>query len=48
MPNTTRQSIFIILQDYEDLEADDIYAVLAFAKRLSQVKRLQPLHEIPD
>jgi len=29
-----------ILVDYEDLERDDIHAVLAFAARLSQVKRL--------
>ena len=31
-----------ILADYEDLEREDILAVLAFAARLSQVKRLQP------
>jgi uncharacterized protein (DUF433 family) len=30
-----------ILADYEDLEREDILAVLAFAARLSQVKRLQ-------
>ncbi len=30
-----------ILADYDDLEPDDIRAVLAFATRLSQVKRLQ-------
>lgn len=30
-----------ILADYEDLERDDILAVLAFAARLSQVKRLE-------
>lgn len=29
-----------ILADYEDLEHDDILASLAFAVRLSQVKRL--------
>jgi uncharacterized protein (DUF433 family) len=29
-----------ILADYEDLEREDILAVLAFAARLSQVKRL--------
>ncbi len=28
-----------ILADYEDLEADDIYAVLAYAAKLVQVKR---------
>ncbi len=32
-----------ILADYEDLERDDILAVLAFAARLSQVKRLDCL-----
>jgi uncharacterized protein (DUF433 family) len=30
-----------ILMDYEDIEQEDILAVLAFAARLSQVKRLQ-------
>ncbi len=30
-----------ILADYEDLEADDIRAVLTFAARLSRTKRLQ-------
>jgi uncharacterized protein (DUF433 family) len=29
-----------ILTDYEDLEREDIFAALAFAARLSQVKRL--------
>lgn len=32
-----------ILADYQDLEQDDILAVLAFATRLSQIKRLHPL-----
>ena len=32
-----------ILADYEDLELADIHAVLAFATRLSQTKRLEPL-----
>ncbi|MGH8612161.1 MAG: DUF433 domain-containing protein [Gammaproteobacteria bacterium] len=32
-----------ILADYEDLEREDILAVLAFAARLTQVKRIQPL-----
>jgi uncharacterized protein (DUF433 family) len=32
-----------VLGDYEDLERDDILAVLAFAARLSQVKRMQPV-----
>ncbi len=34
-------SIEEILADYEDLEREDILAVLAFAARLSQVKRVQ-------
>ncbi len=29
-----------ILDDYEDLELADIYAVLAYAAKLSQVKRM--------
>lgn len=32
-----------ILADYDDLERDDLYAVLAFATRLSQVKRLKTI-----
>ena len=32
-----------ILADYEDLERDDLLAVLAFAARLAQTRRLQPL-----
>ncbi len=32
-----------ILADYEDLERDDLLAVLAFATRLSQVKRIGPV-----
>ena len=32
-----------ILADYEDLEREDVFATLAFATRLSQVKRMQPL-----
>lgn len=32
-----------ILADYEDLERDDILAALAFAARLTQVKRMQSL-----
>lgn len=31
-----------ILRNYEDLERDDVLAVLAFAARLVQVKRIQP------
>ena len=30
-----------ILADYDDLEPEDIFAVLAFAARLTQVKRVQ-------
>ena len=30
-----------ILNDYEDLEREDLLAVLAFAAKLSQTKRLQ-------
>jgi uncharacterized protein (DUF433 family) len=32
-----------ILADYEDLEREDLLAVLEFAARLSQVKRIQSL-----
>ncbi len=32
-----------ILADYEDLEREDILAALAFAARLAQVKRMQPV-----
>lgn len=31
-----------LLADYEDLEREDVLAVLAFATRLSRVKRLEP------
>ena len=31
-----------ILKDYEDLEREDLLAVLAYAARLSQVKRIEP------
>ncbi|HEX8200462.1 MAG TPA: DUF433 domain-containing protein [Isosphaeraceae bacterium] len=31
-----------ILADYEDLERDDLLAVLAFAARLVRTRRLQP------
>lgn len=30
-----------ILADYEDLERDDILAVLAYAARLSQIKKVE-------
>lgn len=32
-----------ILRDYEDLEREDVLAALAFAKQVSQIKRIQPL-----
>ena len=32
-----------ILADYADLEREDILAALAFAARLSQIKRLEPV-----
>jgi len=31
-----------ILADYEDLEREDLLAVLSYAARLSQVKRIEP------
>lgn len=30
-----------ILEDYEDLEQDDLLAVLSYAARLSQIKRIE-------
>jgi uncharacterized protein (DUF433 family) len=38
-------SIDEILADYEDLERDDLLAVLAFAARLARTRRLQPSAE---
>jgi uncharacterized protein (DUF433 family) len=32
-----------ILADYQDLEREDILAVLDFSRRLSQVKRTEPV-----
>lgn len=32
-----------ILADYEDLEREDLFAVLAYAARLAQTRRLQPI-----
>ena len=32
-----------VLADYEDLERDDLLAVLAFAARLARTRRLQPV-----
>ena len=31
-----------ILDDYEDLERDDILAALAYAARVTQIKRIEP------
>ena len=31
-----------ILDDYEDLERDDLLAALAYAARLTRVKRIEP------
>ncbi len=31
-----------ILEDYEDLEREDILAALAYAARLSRIKRIEP------
>lgn len=36
-------SIDDIVADYEDLERDDLLAVLAYAAKLSQVRRFQPV-----
>lgn len=36
-------SIEEILNDYDDLEREDILAVLSYAARLAHVKQLQPL-----
>ncbi len=35
-------SVDELLADYDDLEREDVLAALAFAARLSQIKRLQP------
>lgn len=32
-----------VLTDYEDLQREDILAVLSFAARLSQIKRIDPV-----
>ena len=32
-----------ILADFEDLEREDILAALDFARRLSQIKRIEPV-----
>jgi len=33
-----------ILEDYDDLERDDIYAVLAYATQLTQVKHIKDIN----
>ncbi|NJO18088.1 MAG: DUF433 domain-containing protein [Thioploca sp.] len=38
---STGMSVEEILADYEDLEKEDIFAVLAYATKLIQVKRIQ-------
>jgi uncharacterized protein (DUF433 family) len=32
-----------VLADYEDLERDDLLAVLAYAAKITQVRRFQPV-----
>ena len=32
-----------ILADYEDLEKEDVLAVLDYARRLSQINRIEPI-----
>lgn len=36
-----------ILADYEDLERDDLLAALAFATKLSQIKRIVHIAQAP-
>ncbi|MCB8942368.1 MAG: DUF433 domain-containing protein [Ardenticatenaceae bacterium] len=36
-------SIEEILEDYEDLEREDLLAVLDYATRLSRIKRIEPV-----
>jgi len=40
---SSRMTTDEILADYEDLERDDLLAVLAFAARLVRTRRLQPV-----
>jgi uncharacterized protein (DUF433 family) len=40
---TSGMTIEEILADYDDLEREDLYAVLAYATRLSQIKRIQAI-----
>lgn len=39
-------SIEDILADYEDLEREDILAVLGFAARLSHINRIEPIGQM--
>lgn len=34
-----------VLADYEDLEVEDLLAAFAFAAKLSQVKRMEPINQ---
>lgn len=36
-------SVEQVLEDYEDLQREDILAALSYAARLSHVKRMEPL-----
>jgi len=40
---SSEMTIDEILADYEDLERDDLLAVLAFAARLARTRRLKPV-----
>lgn len=40
---TSGMTMDAILDDYDDLEREDLYAVLAYATRLSQIKRVQAI-----
>ncbi|MBP1467835.1 DUF433 domain-containing protein [Candidatus Chloroploca sp. M-50] len=40
---TSGMTMDAILDDYDDLEREDLYAVLAYATRLSQIKRVQTI-----
>ena len=39
-------SIEDILADYEDLEREDVLAVLDFAARLSHINRIEPIGQM--
>ncbi|WP_129678446.1 DUF433 domain-containing protein [Candidatus Chloroploca sp. Khr17] len=40
---TSGMTMDAILDDYDDLEREDLYAVLAYATRLSRIKRVQTI-----